>query len=226
MLSILKEPVGGGLIVKRIPRMVLRAPVNFEMPPDGIGNWEYLTPPENQGENPWCAAYAMCMILSASHWRARNFRRDFDEARLYRAAKQIDGNNSPGTQLESVIDAASTFDMSVNRDAGVPRIVGEVLTAPDDIPFMIHKYGALLCGFQIDDGWTQARPQDGLIPDGSKALGGHAVVLDSFRPDLGINWGANSWGLAYGLRGRFALTWQKCARQFIYGFGFRIEWPD
>jgi hypothetical protein len=218
-------PLGGGLIVKRRPPRLLRAPLNFEMPPSGIGNWEYLTPPENQGQNPWCAAYAMCMVLSASHWRQRNFRVDFDEGRLYRAAKKIDGNNNPGTQLESVIDAAKVIDMSVGGKAGIPKISEECLTEPEDIPFMIHKYGILLCGFTIDDGWPKARSSDGLIPDGTNVLGGHAVVLDSFRPDARMNWGTNSWGLSYGLRGRFGLTWDQCSEQFIYGFGMRIEWP-
>ena len=220
-----KGSLGGGLIMKRSYRRQLRAPLNFEMPPNGIGNWEYLTPPENQGQNPWCAAYAMCMVLSASHWRERNFRMDFDEGKLYRAAKAIDGNSEPGTQLESVIDAAQVADMSVGGKAGIPKIVETVVTEPEDIPFMIHKFGLLLCGFMIDDGWPKARSSDGLIPDGKAKLGGHAVVLDSFRPDKAMNWGANSWGRSYGLNGRFGLTWGKCAEQFIYGFGMRIEWP-
>jgi len=198
----------------------LRMPVTPDQfqPPPRIGNWEYFQAPEEQGHNPWCAAYAEGAILQAGAWRSRvyGYPVQFDEAVLYAGAKAIDGDHKDGTSLESVMDAARQLKT-------VTKIEAVEADSDEDIPWIIHQFGAALVGMMIDEGWNHPRSADGLITPGGNRLGGHAVVVSWYdQPNRRLG-GPNWWGKSWGVNGHWSMTMSDFAQQFIYGYGQVID---
>ena len=216
-MSKLILPVGGGLQVKRY-RPLLKAPANFERP-NAIGNWEYLTPLENQGSNPWCAAYAGCQYLQASFWRDNNFKAEFSEEKLYWAAKAIDRNRNDGTSLESIIYAAQANHFGNSH--GAPTIIPELCSDWRDLVFFIHRYGFVLIGMIITDGWLF---DDGRVRDSDVDLGGHALIAHSYDAIRRVFWVANWWGRDKGANGSYEVTFDQMKDQFCSGYGLDIQW--
>ncbi len=215
--------VGGGLIMTGRPlraARILRIPPAWDAP-DTLDNSGYCTPLENQGQNPWCAAYAMCQLLQASYWRETGTKLQFDEAKCYAEAKRVDKIAGDGTSLEAVLAAAENVEL--NASGRIPLIEDDVIDEPGSIPFAIHQRGLVLCGLQITDGWTYPR-MNGMIGDGWRALGGHAVLCSGYSiPDDEV-WGPNWWGTSWGQRGFWRMKTRQFTDQFIYGYGARVTW--
>lgn len=203
---------------ERDPRR-LKATVTPEQfqPPRRVGNWEYFLAPEEQGQFPRCAAFAECAILQAAAWRSRlyGYPVQFDEADLYARAKAIDGDNRDGTSLESVIEAARQLP-------NIASIETVEIEDPEDVPWVIHQFGAAIVGMQIDEGWNHARA-DGLVLPWGKELGGHAVDVSWYDLDAGRNGGPNWWGSKWGKGGYWAMETADFAKQFVYGYGQEIK---
>lgn len=187
------------------------APEQFQ-PPRAVGNWEYFLVPEEQGQLPYCAAFAECAILQAAAWRSRRFGYpvQFDEVAIYKEAKEIDGDEQDGTSLESVIAAAR-----LQVGAVIETVESDT---PEDAAWIIHQFGAMLVGMQIDEGWNHPR-KDGLIDPLGDDLGGHAVVASWYDLDQRVLGGPNWWGKDWGKNGYWAMNMSDFARQFVYGFG-------
>jgi hypothetical protein len=195
-------------------------PAQFQ-PPERVGNWEYFLTPEEQGQLPWCAAYAECSILQAAAWRSRlyGYPVQFDEEALYAGAKAIDGDHKDGTSLESVMDAARQLK-------NVARIEAVEADSDEDIPWIIHQFGAALVGMMIDEGWNHARSEDGLIAPWGKELGGHAVVVTWYdKPKRRVG-GPNWWGKRWGMSGYWSMNMSDFAHQFVYGYGQVIDFRN
>lgn len=199
----------------------LAVPPRFQ-PPITVGNWEYLMAPENQGSHPWCAAFSGCSYLQGLHWITFGYPVQFDEERLYRAAKAIDGDANDGTALESIIAAAQQANYSTRTDLPPPVIKAHLTTKATDLPWIVHQHYFAIIGMQIDEGWMSPRSPDMLITPKGSVLGGHAVLVDWYNLEKerigGPNWWADSGS-------RWSMSMSDFAKQFVYGYGLRIEWP-
>jgi hypothetical protein len=218
--------VGGGLIMSGLPKRAelrLKAPVAWDCP-ETLDNSAYCTPLENQGQNPWCGAYSGCQLLQASYWREHGRKVQFDEATMYRHCKGVDGLQGDGTSLEAVLTVIEQFDVS---GSGLrPRITEErMVEDAGDIMFAVHRYGLVMCGLAITDGWTYPK-WNGMIGPGTRPLGGHAVLCSGYSLRSGIVFGPNWWGTNWGRRGFWYMSRDQFARQFMYGYGVRLEWPS
>lgn len=199
---------------------ILRAPIGWDCP-GTLDNSGYCTPLESQGENPWCAAYSIGQLLSASYWREFHFRRDFQEDRIYAAARAIDGNKGDGTTLEAVIKAAESLDWGIGLYAHIEPC--EEIFDVQDVLFGVHKYGLVLVGLSITDGWMFLN-KDGSIGPGTKTIGGHAVLVSGYSRELNAIWGPNWWGRAFGKNGWWYMTIDQFSGQFRYGYAAKITW--
>jgi len=207
---------------KLAARHILKAPPGWDCP-DKIDNSAYCTALENQGPNPWCAAYSMGQLLSASYWREFHFRHDFPEDKLYAAAKAIDRNNSEGTTLESIMQAARRMDYGLGYMAAMPEEDEEQVYEVEDVIFAIHKYGLVLVGMQITEGWNKLNP-DGTIGPDTKAIGGHGVLVSGYSRSCNLIWGPNWWGKNWGKGGWWMMTLDQFDQQLGYGYALKITW--
>jgi hypothetical protein len=218
----------GGLILgdlkakKLASRRILKAPPGWDAP-DRLDNSAYCTPLENQGQTPWCAAYSMGQLLSASYWREFHFRHDFPEDRLYAMAKKFDGGQGDGTTLEAIMHAASAVDFGLPvrpiLDQGDIQAVWEM----NDVLFAVHKYGLVLVGLQITDGWINLTPEKN-IGSGTAPLGGHAVLVSGYSKACNLIWGPNWWGRSWGKFGWWMMRLDQFEDQLGYGYAIRIRW--
>ena len=216
--------VGGGLI---LTQRKTRFSVSLDTPsafvaPNALDNSGYCTPLESQGNNPWCDSYATCQMLQASYWRDFGVQMQFDEAKHYRECKIIDGDTNEGTSLETGLKVAETI--ALNDKGIIPVIQAKEIEDDKDIPYAIHKYGMVLTGLRITDGWQYTR-WNGMIGDGKKDLGGHAVLSSAYSFSDDFVKGPNWWGVKWGRKGFWKMTRKQFHDQFIYGYAVQIIWP-
>jgi hypothetical protein len=213
--------VGGGLHWRQpLSVPICKAPANFQAP-NALENGAYCTTLESQGKNPWCAAYALCCILQASAWRHYGRPIQFDEAKAYAAAKQIDGIRGDGTTLEAVISVARTMDLC-DGAVEIPTITAEYIEDAEDIYWGVHRFGLVLTGMAINEGWQYTR-QNGWIGDAGRRLGGHATVTSGYYRGKHVR-GPNSWGTAWGVRGHWVANEDQFRQQYLGGYGLEIVW--
>lgn len=207
---------------KLAARHILKAPPGWDCP-DRIDNSAYCTPLENQGQNPWCAAYATGQLLSASYWREFHFKHDFPEDKLYAEAKRIDGGTGNGTTLEAILDAARNIDYGIGYMAVMPEADEEEVYEVEDVLFGVHKYGLVLVGLGITEGWNNLNP-DGTIGPDNTPTGGHALLVSGYSRSCNMIWGPNWWGKAWGKGGWWMMTLDQFREQFGYGYAVKIKW--
>jgi hypothetical protein len=214
---------GGGLhlypTLAQARARTLKAPPGWDCP-EHLDNSGYCTPLESQGNNPWCAAYSMAQLLTASYWREFHRKIDLPEGDIYAGAKRRDRITGDGTTLDAVMAAVDRHDFGLGV---TPTLAKErVLDAPD-VLFAVHKFGLVLVGMQISKGWDKLRP-DGSIGNASGTLGGHAVLVSGYDTVNGTIWGPNWWGRTWGRDGFWFMTIEQFAAQFAYGYAIRIAW--
>lgn len=213
----------GDLKAKRLSaRHILKAPVGWDCPAR-LDNSAYCTPLESQGDKPWCAAYSMGQLLSASYWRWAHIKADMPEAELYRIAKTLDPDpRSEGTTLESIISAAMC--PTINLGVGLkPILETESVWELPDVIFAVHKYGLVLIGLQATKGWETLN-KDGSIGPDKTIIGGHAVLVSGYDQPCKLIWGPNWWGKSWGRGGWWVMTYDQFSEQFGYGYGVKINW--
>ena len=205
-----------GLILTPPERRVRRAVVQSSgVKPDKLDNAAYMTPVLNQGDSPMCVAYAVCAALRAIYWRTHGQLRDFSETDLYGAAKAIDGNLNPGTQLESGLSAAEElFGITVTTTS---------VDDSKDYPYAIHQHGIVLCSMATTQGWEDLR-WNRYIGSNDTQIGPHAVVGTGYNDVRGVRVGKNSWGPRWGLGGYWCMTAEQFDNQFMYGYTLDIKW--
>lgn len=177
----------------------------------------YLTPIENQGSKPWCAAYSATSYAEAILWRKNGYHKDIDPAPIYKHAKTIDGNpTGDGTSLTAVLEALTArdiFDKNICKIRTFGGLSYGNESYKDAIKYAIHKYGCCLIGCDIDTSWYT--PKAGVINGGGKSLGGHAVVCYGYTEEGFLI--LNSWGEDWGYLGKGYLPNNVFDKQFIYG---------
>lgn len=206
---------GGGLHLDRLTIKGAKAAEGSSgfCPPPWLDNRPYCLPADDQGQTSMCAAYSMAGLLEVYHWKKNRVPTTIDPKPIYAEAKRIDGNNSEGTYLESVFQAAITLGL-------LPETAHPVmLTGLLDVKFALHRYTVCIAGFRITSGWNRVG-RDGWIGEADDSLGGHAVLLNWYsdfgsRED-GVGW-TNSWNRAWGNDGRGRMRIRQFRPQFMYG---------
>lgn len=206
---------------KREATRILKSPTGFEAPMS-LDNSGYVTGIFNQGQLPECAAFSQVAMLSASYWRAKHVKTEFDAHKLYVEAKKIDGSpTTDGTTLEDVMIVA--MNVPVSKTGEMPDIKYETIISVDDIPFAIHKYGWAWVGLRITDAWYKP-DSSGRVSGGGRTIGGHAVVVVGYDHATKVIKILNSWGSAYGNKGFIYLSYEEFDREFAYGYSQDINW--
>jgi len=178
-----------------------------------------LTKVEDQGNKPYCAAYAASTFGESVLWKRDGYPREIDPVPIYKHAKTIDGDpNGDGTLLECALDGLlqlGYFDRNVCK----VKTIGGAWYGYDQkeaiflAKMAVFRYGACVVGFNIDSSWYT--PKNGVVVGGGVSQGGHAVTLSGF--DEGGLVIRNSWGSDYGHNGDIYIPNSVAEKQFIYG---------
>lgn len=190
--------------------------------PDYIDGRSLLLAPDDQGQTSACTAFGMTGVLEALRWWATGVREDLDAAKLYAREKQIDGDNRPGSSLETAIKAAQGFGWFGFKNPEGKTVTLEVfdIQTIDQIKYALHRCPAILFGFNITDAWMKPSSSGAIAPS-KKFLGGHCVVGDAFDA-VGVDI-CNSWSTAWGAKGHAKLTWAQVQQQMMCAKGFLIS---
>lgn len=189
--------------------------------PDRLDMRDCCGPAEDQGSNPWCAAYAATSWAESVLWRKSGKYAHLDPEAVYKWAKQHDGDpDGDGTTLVAVLDALladKTFDPQVCR-------VRTIAPSAKMLRYAIHRFGTVLVGFDVSDEWYRCRDGIETDEDGNPVItglakrpliGGHAIVACGYN-DTGLVI-QNSWGAAWGHYGFACIAWREVERAFMYG---------
>ncbi len=207
---------GGGLRIED-PRLDLAVGLavapDFTVPPYVDGR-PYCIETSNQGAEPSCAGFTTAGYIEVINWRRTGIKKQVDGQRIYVAAKQMDGDDNPGTSLSQAVRAAQylqLLDLAQHLS---------VIRTRRQMEFALHKIGVCIAGFNITEDWNNVNEKTGYIGDGAgDSIGGHAVLI-SYYDDKCVGW-QNSWGLSWGSqekhsRGFGRMTWVQFAEQFLY----------
>lgn len=209
---------GGLLVPSELKRsQIFTAAKNFEAPKELILTG-YCVPADDQGDKPWCAAYAAANYAENLLWRKRGYHTEIAPAPLYEYAKKIDGSpTTDGTYLECTLRALVKYGHFDSTVCKIKTIGGGFFNNADsalmDVKYAIHRYGVCMAGFNITDEWYT--PDRGVIRGKlNNPVGGHAVLIVGYDEDGVLI--QNSWGKRYGRNGIVYLTNNAFKDQFIY----------
>ena len=214
----LAHPVGNWCVkldTKRIPALKLG---KIDVP-KAVDNRSYCTAVEDQGANPWCAAYTAAAFAENVLWRRTGRIRQVEVEPIYACAKKHDRIAGDGTTLECALKglletAKDAFDAKTCK---VRSVGGGVFGGGEtEVKAAIHRFGCVLAGFEITDEWYEVRGGKYTITGRrGQSLGGHAVLIVGYD-DRGV-WIENSWGTDWGDGGFALVRWEAFRKQFFAG---------
>ena len=210
-----KEPFIGGLLIPRnindLPLLTI-ANRGF-IAPDTIDLRDYCTKTEDQGAKPACAAYAASGFAENILWRKLDEPIQIEPLKLYDYAKKHDGQpNTDGTTLDAILKAV--LDVTGYFDKSICHI--KIIRNTTMVKYAVHKFGCCLLGMMVTEEWYDCNSKKSTIKgDGSKTLGGHAVLCCGYNRDGLII--QNSWGVDWGDYGFALITWDEAEKEFAYG---------
>lgn len=185
--------------------------------PKSVDVQDYCVMTQDQGNRPWCAAYAASAFASNVLWRKTGMPEVFDPEPIYRYAKRIDGSpDTDGTSLVAVMQALLHLKYFDENICSV-----KVLRTVDQVRFAIHKFGCCLLGLMVSKEWYLCNPSKTTITGNLKKgvvaelIGGHAVLCCGF--DRNYVYIQNPWGKDWANHGFAYITWKELAREFSYG---------
>jgi len=163
---------------------------------------------DNQGNNPYCAAYATAGYVEFFNWKVKHYPEQVDAEAIYKEAKRIDGNNNPGTYLRSAARAAINLKLATGS-------IKHIDTTEMDVKFAIHQFGVVVLGLNITDEWNSVDKNGKIADFGDKArtIGGHAILGTGYS-DEGI-YIQNSWSENWGTYGFAILSWKQFGIQLM-----------
>ena len=168
-------------------------------------------PASNQGTTSECALYATWSKIERDRWATTGVVEQLDPHPGYVKAKEIDGIDGEGTTLDAAFQAAILLGL-IPPDTE-PIIITDVFTARR----YLHRWGSVIVGLQIDEGWYAAEPSGWIKPYG-RPLGGHAVNYVEYSNDYdSYDCVDNSWGGAQGWRGFNRFEHEYFEKMFVYG---------
>ena len=213
--------ISGDLIIpESIPsERTVRAAVKFEAPEELILRG-YCTPVENQGDLPYCAAYAATSYAESVLWRKRHYREEIDPIPVYNKAKEIDGHpDVEGTTLEAALQAVIDLGYLDKTKYKVKMFGGKPLGRTDglkSVKFAVHEHGCCLGGFQLTKEWKSPSWFTNTIQGKDyPLLGGHAVLIVGWDKNKILV--MNSWGEKYADGGFVWLTTHAFQKLFVLG---------
>lgn len=204
---------------KIVQEKMMRAATKFQAPKELILDG-YCTPVENQGDLPYCAAYAATSFAESILWRKKHYHEDIDPEMVYKKAKEIDGHPElKGTSIDAALQALLELDIFDKNICKVKTFAGRPFGRTDglkSVQFAIHEYGCCVAGFNISKEWSSPSFfTDTISSKKSPTVCGHAVLITGYKKDrVRI---LNSWGKKYGDKGFVWVTNDVFDVQFIYG---------
>lgn len=163
--------------------------------------------PFDQGELGSCTGNAMCGVLVTQPWKHSRLS-EKTAVELYEVATTLDnaaGSYPPddtGSSGLAVAKAAKQlgFISAYHHAFGVDHALDALVVAP------------VIIGIPWYSSFDE--PTDGLleISDDAYVRGGHEVELLGIDVDHELVVGINSWGKAWGAKGRFTMSWSTLAR--------------
>ena len=206
--------VGDLLVPKDIDTLpILSAPNAQFVAPKTIDLRDYCLPTRDQGNKPWCAAYAAAGMVGNILWRKTDIPKEIDTTSLYQYAKTIDGtNDDSGTTLTAILDAVLHYHY-FDAEKCKTRVIRNI----NQLQYAIHKFGCCLLGVNVSQEWYHCNKSKATISGKTNKtlLGGHAVLCCGYTRDGIIV--QNSWGVDWGSYGFALITWEELDRIFLYG---------
>ena len=202
---------------KRLGRHVVHDPRSRNFPAERAAQIESVTHqasglPLNQGTVGSCTANALCGALDSSpDFRGGTLRSENDAIQLYGVETRLEGKpyppNDPGGSGLEVCKAAKQLGWitSYTHAFGVEHALLALVVRP--VITGISWYTSF-----------DAPGATGLvaIAPGATVRGGHEVLADGIDAANQLVWFWNSWGLSYGVGGRFCMTfdtWQQLLKE-------------
>jgi len=175
----------------------------FETPHQTIVTmfWPRKCDPFDQGSLGSCTGNAMIgAVMTMPIWKGQQLI-ESDCVNLYSEATKLDniyGSYPPDDTGSSGIAVAK----AAKRD-GIIKGYHHAFSLQKSLAAL--SKGPVIIGINWYEGFDRAN-ENGLIEIDGSIRGGHEVVLDGIDVENGLVWGTNSWGLGYGLKGRFNMT--------------------
>jgi hypothetical protein len=202
---------------KRLGRHIVHDPRSRDYPADTAPAIISVTHaaaglPLNQGDIGSCTANALCGALdSAPDFKGGTPRNEHDAITLYELETKLEGQpyppNDPGGSGLEVCKAAKELGWisSYKHAFGVEKAL---------LALVLHP---VITGINWYTSFDTPSPE-GLvaIAHGATVRGGHEVVADQIDAPNKLVWFWNSWGTAFGVGGRFCMsfdTWQQLLEQ-------------
>ena len=188
---------------------VMRAHDNVTIP-KRIPGRSLCVPASDQGSTSECAAYATASKIERDRWASTGICEQIDPHPIYLQAKKVDGIDGEGTTLDAAFQAAIWLGL-IPPDTK-PIIITDIFTARR----YLHRWGSVIVGLQIDEGWYSAEP-DGWVEPRGRSLGGHAGHYIEYDKMEAYDATDNSWGPKRGWRGFLRFKNAYFEKMFVYG---------
>lgn len=175
------------------------------------------TKTENQGQKPWCAAFACTNWAENQLWKLTDVPTDLNPEDVYKYAKTIDGDpKGDGTTLTAVLQYLLDKNIFDKNQCQV-KVIWKKANSRDAVKYAIHKFGSILGAFNITEEWYKCNKNKSCISgrEHYNSLGGHAVELCGYTQQCVII--HNSWGTNWSVKGFSYMTWEEFDREFLYG---------
>lgn len=160
--------------------------------------------PYDQGQLPQCVAYAtkgVCWSQPIAQSIKLETRKKIDTGQLYHLAQTLDqwpGEDYDGTSTLAGLKAA-------HQDGLIPGY--RWCFGLDDVTKTLSQYGPVMIGVNWMTGMMET-DEEGLLSVTGQVEGGHCVELHGVDVGRKEVIGTNSWGLSWGLKGRFRLRFE------------------
>lgn len=211
----LEHPVGGLIVPENLDSLPTLGASSEFVAPTVVDERGHCTKTEDQGATSMCAAYATTSFAENIVWRRTQCPPSYDPVKVYQRAKELDGDNNGGTTLPHAMQAFLDVYPDVFDKSCEPKIINCPRGNFNDLKYAIHKYGCVVGGFNITDGWYNTyKSCKGWIDVSGGFVGGHAVLCCGYNENGIII--QNSWGVNFGESGFAVLPWTAAAAQHMY----------
>lgn len=188
--------------------------------PKTIDNRQICSPTDDQGTNPWCAAFSCAQYLESLYWKDTGTPIQLDAGKIFEKAKILDGLDPKieGTTLEAALDAAISlcnWNPEKYKTEVFSRSKLNEKELAEYIKFLIHKHELMLTGFTITKSWEKCSRYTGFrVGNTGRKLGGHCVLGCGY--DQNAFYIQNSWGKSWSAYGFAMVPWNIFYEQFEY----------
>ena len=212
-----RHPVGGLIVPEKLTDSMLLGDARGKAAiPQTVDCMDLCLPAKDQGEKPWCAAYAAAAYLENILFRRTHVPQSVDPTWIYEYAKKVDGMpNDPGTTIPAVLQALLAY-----KCFGENKCQIKTLRTLDHVLMALHQQQACLLGLNVSKEWYACNSKKTAIYAqkgcDKTQVGGHCVLCVGTIRDQGLLL-RNSWGDKWGFYGTSIISFDEFRRQFLYG---------